>query len=121
MMGCEAETPKKVDPLASLTLYQRTAIEMCNQAETRLQAYHRFARQAGSRKIYVGLSAPVLAQTIQTYTGDHLGTTFREFINQFANEEAAFVWRHRMDSPTSLQRAHLAWCREQDDWISSYR
>ena len=120
-LGCDNASDPAQDPLAALTPYQRTAIEMCNQGEKRLQEYHQTARQAGSRKIYVGLSAPLLAKTIQTYTGDSGGTAFREFVTQFATDEASFVWQNRTDSPARLLRAHLKWCREQDDWISSYR
>lgn len=120
-LGCERDPEKSRDPQAALTPFQRTAIEMCNQGSRRLQEYHQLAKRAGNRKIYVGLSSTPLAKTIQTYTKDNRSSTFREFVNQFANDEASFVWENRANSPTILARKHLDWCREQDDWVSSYR
>ena len=120
-LGCERDPEKARDPKSALTPYQRTAIEMCNQGSRRLQEYHQLAKQAGSRKIYIGLRSALLAETIQTYTEANRSSTFREFVSQFANDEASFVWENRANSPTALARKHLDWCREQDDWISSYR
>ena len=114
--------PETTDDLWSqLTIYQKTAIEMCNGGADRLRTYHRLAERATTRKLYIGLRGPLLAETIETYTRGNHSSTFREFIRQFATNEATFVWQHRQTSAAGLDQQHLLWCREQDDWISSYR
>ena len=119
--GCERDVAVPSDPADGLTAYQRTAIEMCNKGARRIRQYHKFATQTDSRKIYIGLRSPLLAETIQTYIDGNLSQTFREFVNEFAADEAAFVWQHRTDTLDRLEREHLGWCHQQDDWISSYR
>jgi len=119
--ACESSQPVPEDPWAALTPYQRTAITMCNEAGQRIRAYHRLAERAKSQAMYDKLAEPSVKETIDRNLGDQRSSTFRDFLDEFAAREAAFVWENRRLGATSLDRAHLDWCRRQDEWVSSYR
>lgn len=119
--ACESPAPVAEDPWAALTPYQRTAITMCNHAATRIRSYHRLAERSASESMYDKLAEPLVRETIENNLGEQRASTFRDFLDEFAAREAVFVWENRRLGASALDRAHLDWCRRQDEWVSSYR